>query len=181
MAAFFTSSVRAPVTGLILATEMTRSVNLLPQMLGACAIAMLVATMLKSEPIYDSLTARAVRNAHENAIEERAAEKAVRVLEKEAAAEEVLAQVVGLVEAPAPAIEPGQGPGEGRVEDRGPSATWAPGASSQDDPPSDGTSAHSTSTDRRSPRDPAPGAPSPEGTVTGDQGTADPAPEAPRS
>ena len=94
MAAFFTSSVRAPVTGLILATEMTRSVNLLPQMLGACAMAMLVATMLKSEPIYDSLTARAVRNAHTNALEERAAEKAVRVLEKEAAEEEVREQVL---------------------------------------------------------------------------------------
>ncbi len=94
MAAFFTATVRAPVTGLILATEMTRTVNQLPPMLGACAIAMLVATMLRSEPIYDSLTARAVRNTRTNAREERAAEKAVRLLEKQAAEEELRSHVV---------------------------------------------------------------------------------------
>lgn len=93
MAAFFTATVRAPVTGLILATEMTRTVNMLPPMLGACAIAMLVAMMLRSEPIYDSLTARAVRNTRTNAREERAAEKAVRLLEKQAAEEDVRAHV----------------------------------------------------------------------------------------
>ena len=43
MAAFFTASVHAPVTGLILATEMTGNTNQLPPMLGACAIALLVA------------------------------------------------------------------------------------------------------------------------------------------
>ncbi|WP_235432409.1 ClC family H(+)/Cl(-) exchange transporter [Nostocoides japonicum] len=66
MAAFFTATVRAPVTGLILATEMTGSAVLLPPMLGACAIAMLVATILRCQPIYDSLTDRAVRGAREN-------------------------------------------------------------------------------------------------------------------
>ena len=43
MAAFFTASVHAPVTGLILATEMTGNTNQLPPMLGACAVAMLIA------------------------------------------------------------------------------------------------------------------------------------------
>lgn len=61
MAAFFTASVHAPVTGLVLVTEMSGSVNQLPPMLGACAIAMLLATALRSRPIYDLLTERSVR------------------------------------------------------------------------------------------------------------------------
>ncbi len=64
MAAFFAASVHAPVTGLILATEMTGNTNQLPPMLGACAIAMLVAVALRSEPIYDRLTARAANKSH---------------------------------------------------------------------------------------------------------------------
>lgn len=69
IAAFFTSSVRAPITGIVLATELTGATNQLPPMLGACAIAMLVATVLRSEPIYDALTARAARAAGQNALE----------------------------------------------------------------------------------------------------------------
>jgi CIC family chloride channel protein len=69
MAAFFTAAVRAPVTGLVLATEMTGSTTLLPPMLGACAVAMLVATVLRSKPIYDQLTDRAVGAARDNARE----------------------------------------------------------------------------------------------------------------
>jgi CIC family chloride channel protein len=64
MAAFFAASVHAPVTGLILATEMTGNTNQLPPMLGACAIAMLVAVALRSEPIYDRLTARAANKSN---------------------------------------------------------------------------------------------------------------------
>ena len=64
MAAFFAASVHAPVTGLILATEMTGNTNQLPPMLGACAIAMLVAVALRSEPIYDRLTRRAANNSN---------------------------------------------------------------------------------------------------------------------
>jgi len=63
LVAFFTASVQAPVTGLILATEMTGSVSWLPPMLGAAAIALLTARALRSEPIYDALTARSARNA----------------------------------------------------------------------------------------------------------------------
>ena len=66
MAAFFTASVRAPVTGIVLASEMTGSTTLLPPTLGACAVAMLVAMAMRSEPVYDLLTARAVRNARAN-------------------------------------------------------------------------------------------------------------------
>jgi CIC family chloride channel protein len=67
MAAFFTASVHAPVTGLILATEMTGITNQLPPMLGACAIAMLVAIALRSQPIYDRLAQRAAEAARRTA------------------------------------------------------------------------------------------------------------------
>lgn len=63
MAAFFTASVHAPVTGLVLVTEMSGSVRQLPPMLGACAIALLLVTALRSRPIYDLLTERSVRGA----------------------------------------------------------------------------------------------------------------------
>lgn len=65
-AAFFAATVRAPVTGLVLATEMTGVATLLPPMLGACAVAMLVSTVLRSEPIYDMLAARAAHAARLN-------------------------------------------------------------------------------------------------------------------
>jgi CIC family chloride channel protein len=67
MAAFFAATVHAPVTGLILATEMTGNTNQLSPMLGACAIAMLVAIALRSESIYDQLTERAAQNARRTA------------------------------------------------------------------------------------------------------------------
>jgi CIC family chloride channel protein len=55
MAAFFTGVVRAPVTGIVLVTEMTGNVTMLLPMLGACFVAMLVPTLLRDAPIYDSL------------------------------------------------------------------------------------------------------------------------------
>ena len=58
MAAFFTAVVRAPVTGIILVTEMTGSFTLLLPMLSACFAAMLVPNLLRSAPIYDSLRER---------------------------------------------------------------------------------------------------------------------------
>jgi len=69
MAAFFTATVRAPVTGIVLATEMTASTTQLAPMLGACAIAMLTASTLRSTPIYDQLTRRAVSAFRVNAAE----------------------------------------------------------------------------------------------------------------
>lgn len=58
MAAFFTAVVRAPVTGIILVTEMTASFTLLLPMLGACFAAMLIPNLLGNAPIYDSLPRR---------------------------------------------------------------------------------------------------------------------------
>jgi len=55
MAAFFTAAVRAPLTGIVLVTEMTSNFTLLLPMLAACFAAMLVPTLLGNAPIYDSL------------------------------------------------------------------------------------------------------------------------------
>jgi len=55
MAAFFTAVVRAPVTGIILVIEMTGTFTQFLPMLGACFAAMLVPTLLRDPPIYDSL------------------------------------------------------------------------------------------------------------------------------
>jgi CIC family chloride channel protein len=61
MAAFFTGVVRAPVTGIVLVTEMTGSVSLLLPMICACFVAMLAPTLLDDPPIYDSLRERSLR------------------------------------------------------------------------------------------------------------------------
>ena len=58
MAAFFSGVVRAPLTGIVLVTEMTGNVTMLLPMLGACFAAMLVPTLLRNPPIYDSLQER---------------------------------------------------------------------------------------------------------------------------
>jgi len=55
MAAFFTAVVRAPVTGIVLVTEMTGCFTLLLPMLLACFAAMTVPALLGNPPIYDSL------------------------------------------------------------------------------------------------------------------------------
>jgi H+/Cl- antiporter ClcA len=46
------------VTGIVLLTEMTGNVTMLLPMLGACFAAMLVPTLLRNSPIYDSLSRR---------------------------------------------------------------------------------------------------------------------------
>jgi CIC family chloride channel protein len=55
MAAFFTGVVRAPLTGMVLITEMTGAFTVLLPMLGACCTAMLVPTLLRNVPIYEAL------------------------------------------------------------------------------------------------------------------------------
>jgi chloride channel protein, CIC family len=58
MAAFFSGVVRAPLTGIVLVTEMTGNATMLLPMLGACFAAMLLPTLLRNAPIYDSLRER---------------------------------------------------------------------------------------------------------------------------
>ena len=67
MAAFFTAVVRAPVTGIILVTEMTGSFTLLLPMLLACFAAMTVPTLLGDPPIYDSLRRSGSEARHSSA------------------------------------------------------------------------------------------------------------------
>jgi CIC family chloride channel protein len=58
MAALFVAVVRAPVTGIILVTEMTGNVTLLLPMLFASAMAMVIPAMLQNMPIYETLSER---------------------------------------------------------------------------------------------------------------------------
>ena len=58
---FFTGVVRAPLTGIVLVIEMTANVTMLLPMLGACFVAMLVPTLLRDAPIYDSLREQGLR------------------------------------------------------------------------------------------------------------------------
>jgi len=55
MGALFSATVRAPVTGIILSVEMTGRGDLSLGLLSASLAAMVVATLLKSEPIYETL------------------------------------------------------------------------------------------------------------------------------
>ena len=61
MAALFAGVVRAPLTGIVLVTEMTGNVTMLLPMLGGCFAAMLVTIILRNPPIYESLSERAPR------------------------------------------------------------------------------------------------------------------------
>ena len=58
MGALFTASVRAPLTGVVLAVEMTGRGDLTLGLLVASLTAMVVAMLLNSEPIYESLKRR---------------------------------------------------------------------------------------------------------------------------
>ena len=55
MAAFFSAVVRAPITGMVLITELTANYNLLLPMLAASFTAILIPTLAGNPPIYDSL------------------------------------------------------------------------------------------------------------------------------
>jgi len=58
MVALFTASVRAPMTGIVLITEMTATASLTLAMFAAAAAALFMTTALKGRPIYDSLRDR---------------------------------------------------------------------------------------------------------------------------
>jgi CIC family chloride channel protein len=70
MAALFTGIVRAPLTGIVLVTEMTAAFSLLLPMLAACFAAMLIATLLRDVPIYEALREGTLRR--EQALKPRA-------------------------------------------------------------------------------------------------------------
>jgi CIC family chloride channel protein len=70
VAAFFTAVVRAPLTGIILVTEITASFTLVLPMLAACFTAMLVPTLLRNAPSYDSLRKRSAKRSGKSAARE---------------------------------------------------------------------------------------------------------------
>ena len=57
MAAFFTASVSAPLTGIVICLEMTGCYQLFLPMLAACFGSYATSKLLRSEPIYDALAA----------------------------------------------------------------------------------------------------------------------------
>jgi CIC family chloride channel protein len=63
MAAFFTGVVQAPITAIVLITEMTAAFTTLLPALASCFAAMLVAQLLRTTPIYDALLSRLMANA----------------------------------------------------------------------------------------------------------------------
>jgi CIC family chloride channel protein len=58
MAAFFGATVRAPVTGMVVVTEMTATTEALVPMMAATAAAVFAAYVVGSPPIYESLRQR---------------------------------------------------------------------------------------------------------------------------
>lgn len=58
MGALFTATVRAPITGIVIVVEMTGRVDLTLSLIAASLGAMIIALLLKNEPIYDTLKRR---------------------------------------------------------------------------------------------------------------------------
>lgn len=70
MAAFFAASVRSPITGTVLICEMTGSFSHLMTLAMASALAYVVAEFLGSQPIYEALLLRQLKNRKEEPAEE---------------------------------------------------------------------------------------------------------------
>ncbi len=58
MATLFTAGVRAPLTGIVMAVEMTGRGDLTLPLLAASLMAMLITMLVDSEPIYETLKRR---------------------------------------------------------------------------------------------------------------------------
>lgn len=65
MSTFFTAVVRPPLTAIVLIVEMTATTSEAVPMLGAAAVATLVATLLGGQPIYDTLRHRMLESETE--------------------------------------------------------------------------------------------------------------------
>lgn len=66
MAGYFSAIVRAPITGSILITEMTGSFSHLLSISIISLVAYIIASLLKSEPIYESMLGRLLKNNCKN-------------------------------------------------------------------------------------------------------------------
>ena len=74
MAGYFTAIVRAPLTGIILIFEMTGSVSQMLSLALVSTMAYIVATLMRSEPIYESLLKNLLKKRGEK-VSERGKEK----------------------------------------------------------------------------------------------------------
>ncbi len=66
MAAMFTATVRSPLTGVVLITEMTGSANTLVALIIVSIFAYIIPTLLNNEPIYASLMKNILKNKKES-------------------------------------------------------------------------------------------------------------------
>lgn len=62
MAGFFTATVRTPITGVVLVSEMTGTAENIVATLIVCIIAYIIPTLLNNEPIYKSLFSRILKS-----------------------------------------------------------------------------------------------------------------------
>ncbi|MCT8975419.1 ClC family H(+)/Cl(-) exchange transporter [Clostridium sp. CX1] len=80
MAGYFTAIVRAPITGSILITEMTGSFTHLLSLSTVAIIAYIVADLLKSKPVYESLLERILNNNnHHNIVKDSKAKNIIEI------------------------------------------------------------------------------------------------------
>lgn len=75
MAGFFTAIVRAPITGVVLLVEMTGSFSHLLPLTVVSVTSYVVADLMKSAPIYDSLLENIIKNKKEEKTEQEAGQK----------------------------------------------------------------------------------------------------------
>ncbi|QNI32824.1 hypothetical protein H7849_02150 [Alloacidobacterium dinghuense] len=66
MATLFTACVRAPLTGIVLAVEMTRRGDITLPLLAGSLTTMLITMLLDSEPIYETLKRRNCSNLEDS-------------------------------------------------------------------------------------------------------------------
>jgi H+/Cl- antiporter ClcA len=87
MAALFSSIVRAPVTGVVLISEMTGSFSHLLSLATASLIAYIVADLMGSKPVYESLTERLLLNKNIQVEKGRSGKKSILTCVVEAGSE----------------------------------------------------------------------------------------------
>ncbi len=75
MCGYFTAIVRAPITGIVLISEMTGSLSHLLSLTAVSLVAYITASLLNSEPIYESLLTRILQKNGINHVDETAGEK----------------------------------------------------------------------------------------------------------
>ncbi|MDO4173303.1 MAG: chloride channel protein [Eubacteriales bacterium] len=100
MAALFSAIVRAPVTGIVLISEMTGSFSHLMSLATASLVAYITAEMLRSKPVYESLTERLLAGRNVKIAKGNAGKKSIitSIIEEGSAADGCTIRELGLPE-----------------------------------------------------------------------------------